>query len=38
MLGYDRESVALVIKFLKGGVFLCPCLVWIFCEEQADQN
>ena len=23
----DREYGALVIKFLKGGVFLCPCLL-----------
>ena len=29
----DRESVALVIKFLMSGVFLCPCLLWISREE-----
>ena len=29
----DRESVALVIKFLMGGVFLCPCLLWISRKE-----
>ena len=29
----DRESVALAIKFLKGGVFWCPRLLWISREE-----
>ena len=29
----DRESVALVIKFLMSGVFLCPCLIRLSIEE-----
>ena len=29
----DRGSVTIVIKFLKGGVFLCPFLLWISREE-----
>ena len=33
LIRYDRESVGLVNKFLKGGVFFCPYLLWISREE-----
>ena len=33
LIRYDRESVALVIKFLMSGVFLCPCLIWLSIED-----
>ena len=33
MIRDERGSVALVIKFIMSGVFLCPCLLWISIED-----